>query len=85
MRFLGLLIIYLEIFVSAIEVDLPWDIATKWCRHHLLFWYNFLLTDDDKIFRGLLESQARQVIKNALNNFSMRDHIPHSSLGTKGV
>jgi len=33
--------------------------------------------------RGLLESQARQVIKNALNNFSMLDHIPHSSLGTK--
>ena len=43
MRFRGLLIFYLEISVSAIEVDLPWDIATKWCRHHLLFQYNFWL------------------------------------------
>ena len=36
----------------------------------------FMLMTYDEHFRGLLESQAKFVIKKALNNFSVLDHLP---------
>ena len=81
----GLLIIYLEILCPPLKLISPGRLPQSDADNICYFSIIFLLTDDDEIFRGLLESQARQVIKNALNNFSMLDHIPHSSLGTKGV
>ena len=40
------------------------------------------LWQDDNLFgfRGLLESQAKNVIKNSMNSFNIFDHIPSTAL-----
>ena len=34
--------------------------------------------------RGMLESQAKLIIKNALDNFSILDHLPHAIINKAG-